>query len=400
MAGSPTRDDQLERMLRRQPGTARGRADDCLDAETIAAWLDGGLAGEALSRAQLHVAGCSRCLAIVGSVVRSETAIEPSTTGIAARAPWFHRWQIWAFPAAAAAAAVVLWVATPVSRDAVPAVTNIARLETTVQPDGGLEPQSAGAASQPGQQTGQPGRPVESPPAPAAPAPPARQTVRDEGRGAAAVATPPAVLAEDPRAIAEQSARDTVAAAVPPNAEVAAKSAADASAPATAQQPAPVAVASPAPVSPSPPPPRQPAPLALSDTATPSAAAVAGARMREAAEPTARLVVSPSSIVRWRLTGPLIERSEDRGGSWRRVSVIEGATLLAGAAPSASVCWVVGRGGVVARSLDGVTFTRLLFPEGSDLVAATAASATTATVTDASGRIFTTADAGQSWQRR
>ncbi len=69
----------------------------------------------------------------------------------------------------------------------------------------------------------------------------------------------------------------------------------------------------------------------------------------------------------------------------------------AGSAPSASVCWVVGREGVVVRTTDGSRWTRLPFPNTADLVGVTASSADAATVVAADGRTFSTADGGATW---
>ena len=42
------------------------------DAETMAAWVDGGLSGEALDLVQLHVADCVRCQSLVGALARTD----------------------------------------------------------------------------------------------------------------------------------------------------------------------------------------------------------------------------------------------------------------------------------------------------------------------------------------
>jgi putative zinc finger protein len=81
---------------------------NCLDAETLAAWFDGGLSGAALEDVRSHVAGCVRCQALVGAMGRTRAAApapEPE------RSPRW--WLAWAVPAAAAATAVALWVAVP-----------------------------------------------------------------------------------------------------------------------------------------------------------------------------------------------------------------------------------------------------------------------------------------------
>ena len=71
--------------------------------------------------------------------------------------------------------------------------------------------------------------------------------------------------------------------------------------------------------------------------------------------------------------------------------------LTAGAAPSPTVCWIVGRRGTVLLSIDGLQWRRLAFPESVDLVAVQASDASAATVTTADNRRFRTADSGQTW---
>ena len=84
---------------------------------------------------------------------------------------------------------------------------------------------------------------------------------------------------------------------------------------------------------------------------------------------------------------------------WDGVPTGLAADLTAGAAPSTSVCWVVGRGGVVLLSIDGRSWRRVAFPEITDLSAVRAADARAAAVTTADGRIFSTSDGGVTWNR-
>jgi Putative zinc-finger len=81
---------------------------NCLDAETLAAWFDGGLSGAALEDVQAHVAACARCQALVGAMGRTRAAVPAPQPERNPR--W---WLAWAVPAAAAATAVAIWVAIP-----------------------------------------------------------------------------------------------------------------------------------------------------------------------------------------------------------------------------------------------------------------------------------------------
>jgi photosystem II stability/assembly factor-like uncharacterized protein len=94
-----------------------------------------------------------------------------------------------------------------------------------------------------------------------------------------------------------------------------------------------------------------------------------------------------------------VEYSNDSGSTWQTLSTGVSAGLTAGASPSSSVCWLVGRSGTVVLSTDGRRFQRVTFPEAVDLIAISAVDARTATVTTADGRRFSTADGGRTWQQ-
>jgi photosystem II stability/assembly factor-like uncharacterized protein len=105
-------------------------------------------------------------------------------------------------------------------------------------------------------------------------------------------------------------------------------------------------------------------------------------------------------MVRWRMAGFSVQRSTDGGANWETQSTGNAAELTAGAAPSAAVCWVVGRGGVVLLSVDGRSWRRLAFPEMTDLSTVRARDARSASVSTADGRTFSTTDAGATWAPR
>lgn len=98
-------DDALTRQLR---GAEMAPAtDSCLDAETIAAWMDGGLDVSSLALAEAHAANCTRCQALLSTVVISA----PAAPVAEPRGAWLWRW--WLAPVAATAAAVTLWMVVP-----------------------------------------------------------------------------------------------------------------------------------------------------------------------------------------------------------------------------------------------------------------------------------------------
>lgn len=72
--------------------------------------------------------------------------------------------------------------------------------------------------------------------------------------------------------------------------------------------------------------------------------------------------------------------------------------LVAGSAPSQSICWIVGRAGTILRTLDGYHWTKIIAPVSDDLVTVVANSATDATITDAAGLRFATSDGGMTWR--
>ena len=111
------------------------------------------------------------------------------------------------------------------------------------------------------------------------------------------------------------------------------------------------------------------------------------------------LVETANRAARWRGAGPgWIERSIDGGLKWERQATGVNARVVAGTAPSATVCWMVGGGGVVLLSVDGRTWMRLPFPDDTlELVAVTAADDRSATVTALTGKRFSTSDRGATW---
>jgi hypothetical protein len=119
------------------------------------------------------------------------------------------------------------------------------------------------------------------------------------------------------------------------------------------------------------------------------------AAQKTAASATFRSVeVAP----RWRIAGTTVERSIDGGSTWSVVATGVDADWTALSSPSPAVCWVVGRRGFVLRTADGQNFSRIAFPEITDLSAVQAADAQSATVTAIDGRVFITTDGGVKWQ--
>ena len=95
----------------------------------------------------------------------------------------------------------------------------------------------------------------------------------------------------------------------------------------------------------------------------------------------------------------VVHRSAEGVVTWETREGIS-AQIVAGASPSPSVIWLVGKGGLVLLATDGRSWRRLAFPEAVDLTGVEASSDTTAAVTTADARVFTTSDGGQTWMRK
>ena len=79
-------------------------AASCLDAETVAAWMDGALAADLRAAAEGHAAGCARCQAVLAAMARTAPPAAP-------RSWWPASLTIrWLVPAAAAVTAAALLI--------------------------------------------------------------------------------------------------------------------------------------------------------------------------------------------------------------------------------------------------------------------------------------------------
>jgi hypothetical protein len=132
---------------------------------------------------------------------------------------------------------------------------------------------------------------------------------------------------------------------------------------------------------------------------TNAAASVAVMSQALQVQSSAPVIQTPDAGVQYRIPGAgVVERSSDGGATWQGQSVKSKAEILAGAAPSENVCWLVGRGGIILLTTDGQKWRKIPSPSAVDLVGVTAADAASATVTAADGREFSTKDGGRTWQ--
>jgi photosystem II stability/assembly factor-like uncharacterized protein len=173
-------------------------------------------------------------------------------------------------------------------------------------------------------------------------------------------------------------------------------------APPRVSPPAPGAVPTPVPAAPAPTQGVAPATEAAQagDPSLASASAAARTLMRGAAADASSApdIVSPDLSVRWRLRATVIERSIDGGATWTPQPTGSTARWTSGSAPSPAICWIVGSGGTVLRTIDGQNWQTIMFPNRADLVRVDASSAAAATVTTADAHRFVTDDGGETWR--
>lgn len=343
------RDRALERLLRQPAIHGRpGPGDDCLDAETLASWMDGGLDSSAAASAEAHMSTCARCQALVATMARVESAdlIEDSSS-IAAEAPWWRANIRWLVPITAGVTAGLLWTVIPDQQ------------RTTPVAEQQFGPAIAEVAPPP------PPAPEPSSPSPKASAPQAATPLPQAAPARERQDRPPGVRPN------EQAKADP-----PPAADAA---------------PAPTAKAARPPV----PPPAFPAAPEAAAAAPEAAGRRAEAPLFSTRSPLE--VPSPDAAVRWRVGASAIERTADNGLTWTASALTPPADILAGSAPSTDVCWLAGRDGTVLLTTDGSTWRHVTAPTPDDLVFIEATDHAHAVVRSAGGRTFRTFDGGATW---
>jgi hypothetical protein len=113
------------------------------------------------------------------------------------------------------------------------------------------------------------------------------------------------------------------------------------------------------------------------------------------------VVQTPDAKVLWMISDSgSIGHSEDAGATWKYESFESHDHFVAGSAPAAKICWLVGVHGEILRTIDGKTWATVQPPvvanfEGFAGIEATDESS--ATVTTADGRRFSTIDGGKTW---
>jgi len=373
------REDVLEQWLKQSGGARSTPTPECLDAETAGAWAEGRLGGPALAEAQLHVADCARCQALMATLLRT------TPEHVAAALTSTRRWLAWTMPLAAAAVLLLgAYVWTNNANAPGAALDQVAAGPTEPAAKGTQPPRANGSGpAARGRNTGAAKSLADS-------------TTRDKNGGPARDGA--ASASQKPRASGAQAAGS----GMPKELSGVSSDRKDSPQVAASREfrvPPPPAAA--------PPVAAEPQSAGAAASARDATAAQADAR-RETSPPADRLqtrpaapagspiqVASPNRAVQWRVTADVVERTTDGGYTWSTAGAL--GSITSGSAPSAEVCWLAGRGGLIVRTVDGINWSRIPFPETVDLVAVGAVSAQTATVTAADGRVFVTANGGQSW---
>jgi hypothetical protein len=388
MRKADQRDRSIDRLLRRrESGADLPATDACVDAETLAAWMDGSLSGDALNRAEHHASGCARCQAMLASMARTTPETPPQ--------PWWGVLRVkWIVPIAAAATAVVLWVAVDRQQNAAVApVTTVQTSREPVQPPAPLvdaQERSAGSA-----QHERVARDKDALARSAKSEAPAdlraqRKSLPGPVVGGAAGGRTIDALRPSPQTQSDNAAAVPSPVAAPPLPPASPQPQAASAAPSAAPVPAAELSAR--------------RPLAETVTAMPESSAKAMRMAGRAGEATAFVagvqIVSPEPAFRWRVSAPAtIQRSVDGGVTWKPQVAPAGIALTAGSSPSRDVCWIVGRGGAVVLSTDGTTWQLRPFPEAVNLTAVRAIDSKAATVSTSDGRQFSTTDGGATWSK-
>jgi hypothetical protein len=438
-------DGLLRRSLARDGDSSSSAKGECPDPELLASYYDKSLSATEVAALDLHFSQCARCREQIAAIVRADVEVEKdSSTELvpvgaaaparapqnrvaslprvgatplqlpkiakspdAARRPLLHlRWL--APLAAAIILAVFVYTRVLPHRSSVGSNNEIAMNAEPPAPQGqsSVEPEPAPGKSEAPIRTPTPNSashsaaPSKRSNAPSPSAAPA-QSPREEkyvARGGAASASAgkvaPKTSAASQRADTESAADEPAPAAPPPQS--------------SASLPGVTVAANSAEGVAIPPPPAPPADSAKKSNPAQvtgqafgySAGKKSLAKSQPARERSSQIVIrTPDSDVAYRIAdGGFIEQTEDGGATWQGQLLNPAADITAGSAPAPSICWLVGRAGVIFLTEDGKNWRKLLSPSSSDFVAVVAKSATSATVTVTEEEKWSTDDAGKTWR--
>lgn len=428
--GPRNSDSAMGGLIRQSLSGEASTRDRCPAPDMLAAYCDRSLTAEEVSRCELHFSQCPRCREQLALITASEQKLHPASTRT-----WLWDWR-WL---AATAAMLILAISWGVKRSerSVTGTRSPEPLLALSEPNQAPAPEdlpvapsvpeasaSSGVASAPSKSQNQkiPGElqeksSRESAPkkqhVPSAEAPPQQQeTPTALAQSAAAANLPlngrsdlhlqsgniasnsPPAAAQNGDAQAKSAARAPAAFAgsdsqitpVPPKASETAGSAdrSEANRETSLVQPGPAASGAP---------PKSPVVGGVIAGAVQSAPQNAEQRSDQI------LISTPDPKVIWRITGAgFVERTTDGGATWNGQQPDPDVQLTAGSAPSAKVCWLIGKNGAILLTKDAAKWKKIPPPVPADFTEVTAKSASAATVTTADGQKFSTIDGGKKWK--
>jgi len=448
-------DNSLDGLLRRS--LARGTApDECPGPDLLAAYSERWLEADEAARFEQHFSKCPRCRELLAAMFRvsAEAEVPQEVAPVMAAAAAPARQNV---PAAysepkrgeerassAPTRPLRWWWVAPAAATAVLAVFLYVRHQSTAQPTLDMSRQLAMSRSEPGVADEKKAAPPENkgPVAAVASSAPPDQELRkrDDMRSAdkkKSIQNLPSLARNYeqipiPTAGAPAGAAPAAptslekSAAAPSHAEIAqgavsggAAGGVGAAPPRPSEKAAPASVRAPAPQSEAVQVQQQAADLdqlqqqtqqqQLQQQLTPRDAAVAQSKLkgenRKALVTSAANMMStiisiptPDKEVIFRIVGAgFVERTTDGGATWQGQLVSQNADFTAGSAPSAKICWLVGRAGAIFRTSDGTNWKKIPPPASVDLAEVNATDASTAMVTVAGGQKYSTENAGKIW---
>ena len=403
------RPDKLATELLRQSLAHEPAAGECPDSEILAAYFERSLNAEETARCESHLCGCARCREELAVVERAsqDAAVAGQGTQAAGRRVSVWDWR-WLAPVAAALIVAAIWI-----------VQRPSNSNRESQPPVGMSQPSEPPAAK---QAPAPSRtPAQSAPSAAAPKSEMTQNrALDKAQNALSREMAEPSTNETRRGVATSNARRDVDTNLQAKSagvrqsdseERAARTEAEPVAGALQTAPASPATATPSPQA------GNAGGMVQAETDESAQTAKLKEQMGAAAKPNlyakkdakaaptsggigavARVVRTPDPNVLWQIPEKGVLKSEDAGATWHQANLrVANARVVALAAPSAQVCWIVGRDSLILLTTDGMHWQTVAPPAQADFVQAVAENASSATVTTSDGQRFQTNDAGMHW---
>ena len=417
----PPFDAVLKRGLdgQRSPG-----ADECPDAETLAAYCERALPAAQSARWEEHFSNCARCQGALAAIARARTPDRNPARSLTSR-----RWEVYAALAAGVAGISIVATLMRSARRPLSTADTLSHIEVAAPAQVNREAQIQAKDSGAVIALNEPARPPNPPSEPRSAERPAVGGLMGLGSsGIPTVNTRPPTTG--PNSVVNEEARAQLFAKTmrlgiarpkepavhgPPAMRAFVGESSQAAGAGSQQQLAKAETQSEAEGAPAAPFPPPPAPMAERESAAsnalgaPRSAPAGGSAgglyappsdvsMAEQGPPQSISIRTADGVERWRLgtNGTIEHLASD--GQWTHQDSGVTADLSAGAAPSSTVCWAVGAGGTVLRTTDGKHWQKLASPTPVNLAAVSAQDAVSAVVTTAGGLRFATTDGGRTWQ--